>query len=319
MNKNLLIKKTETMKKITLSLAMLLSSFFIQAQVVNGGFENIKSNFLPSNWGMNFSQQIGIDLETGETIGDQIQYTWCVPSMVYASFEPKSGFYAMEVSNAYNWTTETVIPGKAQIFNDPEQDSPGWNPGADVAPGSSVVMLGFDYKFFPAGNDVAEANLIVTDELGGEIGSASVEISGLHHQYEYVYAPLTIVNPGTPAKIYVTFNMAKAGSTPAFGTRLIVDNVITSFSTLITDENESKTAKVFPTVAHNEINVIPTGFSNNVSYKIINSEGRVVKQNSVNQDPTSQYTMDVSDLSSGMYFINIQDETNNSTKKFIKK
>ncbi|MGC4039615.1 MAG: T9SS type A sorting domain-containing protein [Flavobacterium sp.] len=302
-----------------LSLALLIAPFCSNAQVINGDFENIKSNFLPSNWGMNFVQQFGIDLETGETSGDQIQFTWCVPSMVYASFEPKSGFYAMEVSNAYNWTTERVIPGMAMIFNDPEQDSPGWNPGVPVGPGGSVVMLGFDYKFFPAGNDVAEAKLTATDEEGNEIGSATVEISGLHSQYEYVYAPMSIVHPGTPKNLYISFNMAKEGSTPTFGTRLVVDNVITNFSTLITEENESKNAKVFPTLADNEINIIPNGFSNAISYKIINSEGRIVKQNSVNQDPAYQYTMNVSDLSSGIYFLNIQDGTKNSVKKFVKK
>lgn len=309
------------MKKnyFTLTLMLLITSFSMQAQVANGDFENIKDNFLPRNWGMNFFQQFTIDAQTGEVFGDQIQYTWCIPSMVYASFEPKSGVYAMEVSNAYNWTTDEVIPGVAEIFNDPEQDFPGWNPGADVEPGSSVIMLGFDYKFLPAGNDVAEAYLTVTDELGGEIGSASVEISGTHSEYTYVYAPMSIIHAGTPTKIYISFNMAKAGSTPTFGTRLVVDNVVTNFSTLITGENENKTAKVFPTIVDNEINIIPNSFDNAVSYKVINSEGRVVKQTTVNQDSEYQYTMNLSDLSAGVYFLNIQDKTKNSTKKFIKK
>lgn len=302
-----------------LGLVLLLAPFCTNAQVVNGNFENVKPNFLPSNWGMTFLQQIGFDPETGAPLGDNIQFTWCFPSMVYASMEAKTGQYAMEVSNAYNWTTETVIPGVATLFNDPEQDGPGWNPGVPVNPGSSIILLGFDYKFMPAGNDIAEAKLQLVDEMGNELGSASLDISGTHDTYEYVYTPISITQAGTPAFMYISFNMAKPGSTPTFGTRLIVDNVIVNFSSLIGSENQQQQAKVFPTVASNELNIIPNGFADAISYRIINAEGKVMKQTNVTQDASLQYTMDVSDLSSGVYFLNIQDGTNNSTKKFIKK
>lgn len=302
-----------------LILVALLAPFYATSQVTNGDFETIKPNFLPSNWGMNFLQQFAFDPVTGESTGDQIQFTWCVPSMVYASFEPKSGQYAMEISNAYNWTQEKVIPGMATIFADAEQDSPGWNPGVPVDPSTAVIMLGFDYKFLPAGNDVAEATLQVVDADGNELGKTSLPISGTHNVYEYVYSPINITQPGTPAFMYISFNMAKEGSQPTFGTRLIVDNVIINFSSLIVDENSNKSAKVYPTLVESVLNIVPNGFDNTVSYKIINSEGRVIKQNTVTQDSTYEYTMEVSDLNAGIYFLNIQDATHNSTKKFIKK
>ncbi|MCF6128919.1 T9SS type A sorting domain-containing protein [Flavobacterium sp. AS60] len=300
-----------------LSLALLIAPFCSQAQVVNGNFENVKPNFLPSNWGMNFLQQFGFD-ENGNPIGDQIQFTWCFPSMVYASFESKSGQYAMEVSNAFNLTQNVVIPGMATLFENSEEDSPGWNPGIPVDPNSSIILLGFDYKFLPVGNDVAEATLQVVDANGNELGKASLDISGVHNTYTYVYTPIAVTQAGTPAFMYISFNMAKAGSTPTFGTRLLVDNVVVNFSALIVDEH-SQGAKVYPTLADNELNIVPNGFSESVSYKIINSEGKIIKQNTVNQNSNYVYTMDVSDLSAGIYFLNIQDETKNSTKKFIKK
>jgi hypothetical protein len=302
-----------------LSFVLLFASFCTQAQVVNGNFENVKPNFLPSNWGMTFIQQIVLDGNTGENVGDQIQYTWCVPSMVYASMEAKTGDYAMEVSNAYNWTQDKVIPGVAAIFNDPEQDSPGWNPGIPVNPDANVILLVFDYKFLPAGNDVAEATIQVVDTDGNEIGKTSIEISGTHNVYEYVYSPIAVTHAGTPAFMYISFNMAKEGSVPTFGSRLIVDNVVVNFSSLITTENPEQGAKVYPTLVDDAINVIPTGFSDTVSYKIINAEGRVVKQATVTQDSTYEYSMNVVDLNAGIYFLNIQDGTRNSTKKFIKK
>ncbi|HNP33376.1 MAG TPA: T9SS type A sorting domain-containing protein [Flavobacterium sp.] len=309
------------MKKnyIILSLLLFVAPFCAQSQVINGDFENVKPNFLPSNWGMTFLQAFGIDPVTGEQFGDQIQFPWCIPSMVYASTEPKSGQYAMEIANAYNVTQDKVIPGIATLFADPNEDGPGWNPGIPVEPTSSIILLGFDYKFLPAGSDIAQANLLVVDGDGNEIGKASIDISGTHNTYEYVYAPITVTHVGTPAFMYISFNMAKEGSTPSFGSRLIVDNVIVNFSSLITSGNSQQEAKIYPTLVDNELNVIPNGFANNVSYKIMNSEGKVVKQNMVNQDSAYVYTMDVSQLSSGVYYINIQDGTKNSTKKFIKK
>lgn len=300
------------------SLVFLLAPFLANAQVVNGNFENVKPNLLPSNWGMTFLQQFGFDPETGEPLGDQIQFSWCLPSMVYATTEAKTGNYAMEISNAYNITQDKTIPGMASIFNNPEEDGPGWNPGVPVTPGTSIVLLGFDYKFFPVGNDIAEAKLQIVDALGNELGKASVDISGVHNVYEYIYTPVAITQAGTPSFMYITFNMAKEGSMPTFGTRLVVDNVIVNFSSLEVSEN-AKSPKVYPTLVDTQLNVIPDGFSQKVSYKIINSEGRLVQQDAVNQDPAFVHTMDLSNLSSGIYFLNIEDGTKNTTKKFIKK
>jgi hypothetical protein len=302
-----------------LSLVLLIAPFCAQAQVVNGDFENVKPNFLPSNWGMTFLQQFVIDAQTGEVFGDQIQFPWCIASMVYATTDAKNGQYAMEISNAYNITQDKVIPGMSSIFADPEQDSPGWNPGVPVEPANAIVLLGFDYKFFPAGNDIAEATLQLADENGNELGKASVNISGTHSIYEYVYAPVNITQAGTPAFMYISFNMAKEGSVPTFGTRLDVDNVIVNFSSLIVSENPAQGAKVYPTLVDNQINIIPNGFAETVSYKVINTEGRVIQQSTVTQDSGLEYAMDVSGLPSGIYFLNIQDKTNNSTKKFVKK
>ena len=324
MKKNfiLLNQKTIIMKKnyFILSLILLFAPFCTQAQVVNGNFENVKPNFLPSNWGMTFLQQFTIDPVTGETIGDQIQYTWCFPSMVYATTESKNGQYAMEVSNAYNVTQDKVVPGIATIFANPEEDGPGWNPGIPVSPTSSIILLGFDYKFLPVGNDVAEATLQVVDADGNELGKASVTISGVHTNYDYIYTPVSVTHAGTPAFMYISFNMSKTGSTPAFGTRLLVDNVIVNFSSLVVSDIPLDGLKIYPTVADNELNILPNGFSEDaISYKIINTEGKIVKQNDVTQSTNYLYTMDVSALSSGVYFLNISNKSKNITKKFVKK
>ncbi|TBX64969.1 T9SS type A sorting domain-containing protein [Flavobacterium silvisoli] len=302
------------------TLALMISSVSF-SQVVNGNFEDIKSNFLPANWGMNFVQQVGFDPETGESLGDDIQYTWCIPSMVYASFEPQSGNYAMEISNAFNLTQNVVIPGTATIFSDPEQDSPGWNPGIPVEATDNISMIGFYYKFLPAGDDEAQARISVSDSNGNEIGHATINITEATNDFQYVYQPISYTSSATPASIIISFTMAREGSTPTFGSRLIVDNVVTNFDALQVDDNEfdSKIA-VYPTLTENELNVDTKGLTQGeVNYKVMNIEGKVVKQNTVSEDSGYIYSMDVSQLSSGIYFLKINSSLGQITKKFIKK
>ena len=310
------------MKKIYITLSLtFIAMAQINAQVVNGNFENIKPNFLPSNWGMNFTQEITFDTETGESFGDQILYTWCIPSMVYASFEPQSGEYAMEISNAYNVTQDIVIPGSATIFSDETQDAPGWNAGIPVEPGANVTMLGFYYKFMPAGNDIAEATIKVSNAQGDIIGSASIDIEGTNSIYEYIYMPINYNGNTGPAFMTITFNMAKEGSTPTFGSRLVVDNVVTNFAALGLDETPIENDfKMYPTVTDSELHILPGNMqSEEVTYKIINAQGKVIKQNTVNEASDYVYTMNVSDLSSGIYFLHAESKSGSIIKKFIKK
>jgi len=300
---------------------LLLVSAATFAQVVNGNFENVKSNLLPSNWGMTFLQQVGFDPVTGETFGDQIQYTWCIPSMVYATTEAQSGDYAMEISNAYNVTQDTVIPGIATIFSDPEQDSPGWNPGVPVAMDADLFMIGFYYKFLPAGNDIAQARIQVSDAEGNEIGHAVIDISGTNNQFQYVYEPITYTSTAAPASMVISFSMAKEGSVPVFGSRLVVDNVVTNFTALETGTVTAQSKlKVYPTLADKQLNIDTQGLTQGaVSYTVMNSQGKTVLQNISNGNNDYVYSMDVSTLASGVYFIRIDSSLGRVTKKFIKK
>ena len=304
-----------------LCLSLVLTSFCSQAQVVNGDFETITCNFIPSNWGMTFLQQTAIDPQTGQTIGDEIQYTWCIPSMVYVSTEPQSGNYAMEISNALNVTQNKVIPGIATIFSDPTQNGPGWNPGIPIAMNADVSMLGFYYKFMPVGDDIAQARMQVFDENSNEIGHATIDISGTHNEYTYIYQTINYTSTASPAFMIISFSMAKEGSTPTFGTRLVVDNVVTNFAALgLGQNNLANKFSFYPTIVDNEINIIP-GYlqSDSVTYKIINAQGSIVKQNTVSNSSAYIYTMEVSSLSSGMYFLQAESNTGSVIKKFIKK
>ncbi len=318
-------QKKIIMKKnyLFISILVMVSTITSTAQVVNGNFENIKSNFLPSNWGMNLSIPVVFDPQTGQSSSDNIQYPWCIPALCYASFEPHTGQYAMEIGNALNQTQNTVIPGQAIIFSDETQDSPGWNPGVSIAPGSNVQTLGFFYKFLPVGNDVAEAKITVFDGEGNEIGTASVEITGTNNQYQYVYSYINYTSNATPAYMYISFSMEKEGSTANFGSRLIVDNVVTSFQALdvvLATLEQKNDFAIAPTLVDQEINIIPSSeAAGTIKYSIFNSEGRLVKENQVENTSAYVYSMNVSELSQGIYFLQISSNLETIVKKFVKR
>jgi hypothetical protein len=291
------------------------------SQVINGDFENIKPNFLPSNWGMNYFQPVTINTETGETTTDQVQYTWCIPSLVYASFEPQSGQYAMEISNAFNATQNHIITGEVSIFNDATQDVPGWNPGVPVSQSDEVTILGFYYKFIPAGNDIANAQIQVFDADGNEIGTANIDIEGVNTTYQFIQAPIQYTSNASPAYMYIKFLMAKEGTNPTFGSRLIVDNVVTNLAALGINSNPSNSdVSIFPTLVEDKLFIDGNGqFDDKLDYKIINLEGKVVSQNSIQVGVNDLYSIELSSLNSGMYLLNITSSKGQFTKKFLKK
>ena len=287
-----------------------------KAQVVNGGFENVKPNLQVRNWGMNFLLPITINAETGETTQDNILFSSCIPAFTFATTDSSSGSYALEITNALNVTQNQVIAGKAVIFNNGEEDFPGWNQGVPVSPGEEVYMLGFDYKFNRLGNDIAQAQLTVFDIDSNELGKASVDITHSNTQFQYVYTPVNFISQGIPAFMNISFSMSKEGSTPTFGSTLIIDNVIVNFNTLKNIDFQASKFRIYPTVASQEINIVKGNTPNsNYTFRIINLEGQILNEQKRFISSDTETKIDISELKKGVYFI----QTEGFTSKFIKK
>lgn len=287
----------------------------INAQVVNGRFENIKDNGHISNWGSNFLFPVSIDIGSGETIEDTVTFG-CWPGFVFPTFDSNHGQYAMQITNGLAQTSNTVFAGKSIIFNDATQDSPGWNPGIFLNTNDSVTMLGFYYKFFPVGNDVAEAELIVFDEDSNELGRATAEISQTTPDYTYLYEPVQFTASGTPAFMHITFSMAKEGSVPTFGSTLMIDDVVVNFAALAKDEFQSSQFAIFPTLAQHEINILKgkTAASGQYDFIITNIEGKIIRNQTIQLLENNPVAIDVSQLSKGIYMIS----SKGYSTKFIK-
>jgi Secretion system C-terminal sorting domain len=321
--------KSITMKKITLTLKMLLvfvSVSNMNAQIINGSFENLRDNFFVSNWGKNYIYNVGINPVTGESTSDEILFSGYMPSICYSNFgNCHSGQYAMEMANAFNATQNQMIVGGAVLFEDETQIGPpggNYNINTSFVPFNASLFnsyygynLGFYYKFYPLGSDIAEATLELFDSELNSVGKVAVPISGVSADFDYVYAPVNLTSTNTPTFMSLSFTMAKEGSTPTFGSTLIVDDVFINNMTLGTVMNQVSQFSIYPTVAQNEINIHKGNKVANGKYdfNIVNAEGKIVQKASLNLTENDA-KIDVSQLSSGMYIV----KSENFVGKFIK-
>ncbi|MFM2229172.1 MAG: hypothetical protein RL607_430 [Bacteroidota bacterium] len=307
---------------ISISTALLMSWGGF-TQVINGDFEIIKTNLLPSNWGMDFVQSVVIDQTTGETQVDEIQYPWCATSFVLGTTESQSGNYAMELANGFNITQNEVIVAEASVFSNPELDSPGWNAGLPLAPGANVTLLGFYYKFIPQGNEVGEAKITVLNDQSEVIGETHIDLvptSG--NAFEYIYSFIPYTSSTSPAHMYITFKTANENSTPVYGTRLVVDNVVTNFSALdmiVIDPIAVPKFKVITEVLDGQLQIQPGDMVGQVTYALFDTTGKRVRTNTQESSGPYLYMMDISDLQAGTYILTAHDAHQFITQKIIKK
>ncbi|MBU3681296.1 MAG: T9SS type A sorting domain-containing protein [Flavobacterium sp.] len=298
------------MKK-TLFISALITQTLGFGQILNGNFEDIKPNFLVNHWGINFSVPVSINTETGESTSDNILYGNCIASLCNATTEAAEGNYGLEIANAFNTNQKTVIPGGAHLFWDSTQDSPGWNPGVPLVGNESIDFLSFHYKFLPFGADVAEVKLTILNQDGVEMGIAQLDLPPTDANFHFVSIPVIFTEPGSPVHLYLDFNLAKEGSTPTFGTRMVIDDVRTG-SLLQSTTFSNQAFAVSPTLVQEEINIHWTTNTHTTQpFQIINQSGQICQSGELN---SNQRTVNVSVLSSGIYFFKIE----NTTRKFVK-
>lgn len=308
------------MKKIYFLL--LFAAAGLHAQIPNSGFENALGygGENVADWGQPFSFPVSIDLETGESHTDEITFGDQLLGMFCSSVtDAHSGEKAMLIRNAFNITTNTVIPGKVSLFNSEISEmATGWNAGIPVAADVDIQFLSFWYKFAPAGTDVAEATLELFNTDNESLGTAKIAISEPADVYTYASTPLILTgNGGTPAFVHIEFSMAPEGTTPVFGSSLTIDDLKVNPNQLQTQAFASAAFTVWPTVAGNEINILKNGDDSSLhEFTIIDILGKTVSNRRLKPNNGIASKIDISTLSSGLYLLRSAD---GFTAKFIKK
>ena len=100
------------------------------------------------------------------------------------------------------------------------------------------------------------------------------------------------------------------------GNLVSIDNIEVTGTTLNTDSFSSDAILVSPNPVSDVLSISNVKNIKLSSYALIDNNGRIIKENSLNVD--SNFTIDVSDLSNGIYFLKLVSENETLTKKIIK-
>ncbi|NMH28154.1 T9SS type A sorting domain-containing protein [Flavobacterium silvaticum] len=309
------------MKNLYLFLAVTATAFS-WAQVPNASFEEFTGYGNETRfWGPNpiiISITIPIDggpsVATPTIVYEEGTYNYC-----FFTDEAHTGNRAMELRNAYNLTDAVVVPGKMILFNEDQGSTTasGWNAGYQMTPETVVEGLGFYYKFFPMGNDVAQAKIELFNSSSGLVGSAVVNLSGTHSEYTYAWSPIQLLSDDVPTFMRVDFSMTDGISSPTLGSRLVVDDIATVNVVLSDATLSQKQFQVYPTLADHEINLVKgSGISDgSKSVEIFTADGKSVSNQLIEFFGNNPAKINVSTLSHGIYFLRIE----NNVLKFVKR
>jgi len=208
------------------------------------------------------------------------------------------------LNTVFNWGNDT-LPGFAQqIIN-----NSAWNTvGANVT---------FQYKYTPVGIDTAIFLIQVADTmLAGAsddviLGIGALDIYNTPNATTGNFIITPTGSTGTPNE---TFILASSSLGPWFGTStgvagssLWIDNIV--IATVGMNENTYSSVKVYPNPANDVLNISANGEISNLVISTL--DGKVVKT-------TNDTSIDVSDLTSGMYIYQVTVNGIVSTGNFVK-
>lgn len=286
------------MKKITFIFLMCTTGLF--AQIPNAGFENLNSDNTTCNWG-NVYMWSGND-----------SIVWDNNWFYASTTDAHSGQRAIELSNAYNYTTGNIVPGA--IVADTDSVYMAWG-GFEIIPVTHAPLdFGFYCKFIPQGNDLAFASLELFDSMMTNVGSAYIVVGGMVPVYTYFSAPVNYAispNPQIPAFACIKFSNCIPGGQASFGTRLLIDDV-TFGTTASINESADAEFSLYPNPATDVLNV--NAKMERFHIYIYNASGQVI-QILPGRAPSFQFPLH--DLPPGIYTAEVSDGSTAARKKFI--
>jgi hypothetical protein len=254
------------MKTIATLIAFGLLSFSLKAQIPNSGFETLNPENNISQWSKAFILVIWID-STGESHGDSIVFDSPNSALYLPTTDAHSGQYALEMRNAYNFTSNVGVAGGAVLSNEES-----YNIGFELPVPVSPILpetFSFYYKYFPLASDSAQAVAKMYDSDGIQIGEALLNIGGTVSNYTLANVPITYSELRPVEYIAISFSTSIPGNEPTFGTRFIVDDVSLN-GTLGLKEFEHSVS-LFPNPAATQIGL--SGLEGDEELSVLNISG----------------------------------------------
>ena len=313
------------MKKIftLLVIAFSLKAVCTKAQnIPNSGFNQLNSNGSLRNWGNVYLVPFTLDTN-GNYVTDSIVYD----NQYYApTADANSGTHALELRNAWNFTSNTGIAGA--VASDDDSIFSAWGlmnlvpTNATVWTPFSPFNFSFYYKYSPVNGDSAFAQIALWDSSGNQIAEGTAIITAAASSYTQIITSIDYNQPTGYAAFYSmqfsTFYTTSPGSHSAsFGTRFLVDDI--SFNNVsisgINSIGNNSNNKIYPNPASDQIN-ITSNVNKALPYKIFNVFGQIVSAG-ILQPYT--YSIGLNNLQPGIFHIEISNGNVVEQHSFIKR
>lgn len=292
------------MKRMITLAAFGILVFSVKAQIPNNGFETLNADNNVSQWSKSFLMVIWID-STGESHGDSIVFDSPNHALYLPTTDAHSGQYALEMRNAYNFTSNTGISGGAFLSATDE-----YNVGFEVPVPVSPMLpetFSFYYKYFPLASDSAQAVAKLFDSDGIQIGEAVRTLGGTTSTYTLASVPVNYSEVRPVESIVISFSTSIPGNEPTFGTRLLVDDVALDGSLGLKEEQNA--LLLFPNPASSQ--VVINGLIGNEQFIVSNLNGEQIFAGSNNGK------LDCTSWPNGVYLLNIAGENGSVVKKLV--
>jgi len=297
------LSKTKNMKKLTLLLFLIVFRFSASAQAPMGnpGFELVSPDSIPLLWGQLTSFAISID-SNGNPI-DSLVFDGLLCGVTN---DAHTGNYALELRNAYNFTTQTGYPGGACAMQDSNQF---YSLLLDFSNIGNPDQLNFYYKFLAVGNDSGYAKITVFDSLFDQIAVTEIRL-GANSTYSFVNVPITYNQAGSAIAAQLCFfNSTPLGSTN-LGSRLNIDDVNITTTTGLQIPVISEGFHLVPNPANDIINIFSNEKSNQI--QVFDMQGRAVFKSF-----DVENKIDCHNWKEGMYIVKIQSGQKTKNEKLV--
>ena len=302
------------MKKLLplLFFALLFSNKQVSAQIPNGNFETLNYDGTLSNWGNVYIMSVSID-SLGNTIMDSI--VWDGPYYSKTA-DANTGNFAMEMRNAYNYTTNHGIAGS--VSADTDSVYTAWGALEFVSIQIQPTDFSFYYKYNSVADDSGIARLTVYDYMMNPAGNAEVIFSGISSVYTYTSVPITFTSPD-PVAYYslnfsTKFSLADIPTEPHLGTSLIIDDVQLSSTTGIGSNNLMESSySLFPNPSKENLNISSKN-AEEINYCIYNMLGKKILEGKILPGTQSISTWQ---FSNGVYAIEFVSSNHSNQMNFV--
>ena len=174
----------------------------------------------------------------------------------------------------------------------------------------------FVLKYSSSGEEVWGKSLGgIHSEEGAAVyafGDDQFYLAGNFESSPFAIGDFNLNNTSTLDSIYVHLRPARYGRKPmAFVSLYDIENSIQN------SNNNSPQFNLWPNPANDLLWINCTSASSNTSVQITNADGRLVQQSNF-KNASKEMLLDVSKISSGIYFITVLSEAGSTTEKFVK-